>query len=181
MSAHGAQVPVPPEAKTLPANSSLEAVGVAPPAHPLAGALIAIAEQARPGVSAPTRGWLLTGNHVGAFDVARSDGFDITDIAFLESGEALLLERRYNLRDGVACRIRRLAPDAIRPGALADGPPVFEADRAYAIDNMEGIALHRDPATAAQVVTLMTTTSIRYSVRCCWNSRSPSASPRQAA
>ena len=45
----------------LPRNDSLEAVAVAPPGHPLAGALVAIAEQARPGENAPTKGWVLTG------------------------------------------------------------------------------------------------------------------------
>jgi hypothetical protein len=153
--ARGEQVPVPPEVKTLPNNESLEAIGVAPAAHPLAGALIAIAERSRSGDESPTRGWVLTGPSMGAFDVLRSDGFDITDIAFLETGEALLLERRFNLRQGVGCRIRRLAADAIRPGATVDGPVIFEADRSYAIDNMEGIAIHRDPATGECVVTLV--------------------------
>lgn len=153
--APGAQVPVPAEVKTLPANSGLEAMAVAPERHPLAGALIAIAEEARSGDAAPTRGWVLTGHQTGAFDVVRSGGFDITDIAFLETGEALLLERRFNLLDGVACRIRRLARDAIRPGANVDGPVIFQADRAYSIDNMEGIAVHRDPGTGGGVVTLI--------------------------
>lgn len=153
--ARGEQVPVPAEVKTLPNNGSLEAIAVAPPAHSLAGALIAIAEEAQAGETAPTRGWVLTGGQTGAFDVVRSDGFDITDLAFLGTGEALLLERRFTLRDGVACRIRRLAVDAIRPGALADGRVIFEADRAYAIDNMEGMALHRDPGTGEQIVTLI--------------------------
>jgi hypothetical protein len=153
--ARGEPISVPPEVKTLPANSSLEAVGVAPAAHPLAGAVIGIAEQARPGDDAPTRGWVLTGPETGDFDVVRSAGFDITDIAFLDTGEALLLERRYTVIDGVACRIRRLARDAIRPGASVDGPTIFEADRAYAMDNMEGIATHRDPASGARVVTLV--------------------------
>jgi hypothetical protein len=116
--------------------------------------VIAIAEEAQPGDTAPTRGWVLTGSNTGAFDVARSANFDITDIAFLETGEALLLERRFNIRDGVACRIRRLVPDAIRPGALVDGPIIFEADRSHAIDNMEGIAVHRD-AAGTHIVTLI--------------------------
>jgi hypothetical protein len=153
--ARGEQVTVPAEVKTLPGNSSLEAIGVAPPGHPLAGAVIAIAEQARSGDAAPTRGWVLTGTRTGAFEVVRSDGFDITDIAFLNTGEALLLERRFTLRDGVACRIRRLAVDAIHPGAQVDGRVIFEADRAYATDNMEGIAVHRDPGTGERVVTLI--------------------------
>jgi hypothetical protein len=155
MRARGVPLAMPPEVKNLPGNRSLEALGVAPRAHALAGAVIAIAEQARLGEDAPTRGWILTGRTTGAFDVARHDGYDITDIAFLDSGESLLLERRYSVASGPACRIRRLGADAIRPGALADGPVLFEADDRFEIDNMEGIAIHRDPASGETIVTLV--------------------------
>ena len=153
--ARGQIVPVPPELKTLPANESLEALAVAPPNHPLAGGLIAIAERARPGDEEPTRGWVLTGSRRFAFDVRRSHAFDVTDLAFLPSGEALLLERRFRIMSGVACRIRRLAPDVFRADALVDGEIILEADRAYEIDNMEGIAVHRDPGTGQTIVTLV--------------------------
>src|SRR5919202_5053793 len=79
VNARAQSVPVPPEAKQLPSNQSLEAIGVAPQRSPLAGALIAIAERARPGTNAPTRGFILTGARQGAFDVARAGEFDITD------------------------------------------------------------------------------------------------------
>ena len=153
--ARGVPVPVPPEMKQLPYNESLEAVGVPGTGHPLAGCVIAIAERARYGDEAPTRGWVLTGATPFTFDVARSKGFDITDIAFLPSGDALLLERRFRIVTGVACRIRRLGVAAFTAGALVDGPVLFEADRSYEIDNMEGIATHRDPRTGDTVVTLI--------------------------
>ena len=155
VSARGEPVAVPPEVKTLPDNESLEAVGIVPCGQPLAGALFAIAERSRTGDDTPTRGWILTGPETGAFDVVRSHAFDITDITFLASGAALLLERRFNLIDGVACRIRRIAANAIRPGATVDGEVIFEADRRHEIDNMEGIATHRDPASGELVVTLV--------------------------
>lgn len=136
-------VPVPTEAKRLPRNQGLEAIGVAPPKSPLAGALVVIAEQAGGGTDAPTRGFVLSGSRQGAFDVARSGGFDVTDLAFLPSGEMLLLERRVSLLSGFGARIRRIASDAIRPDALVDGPVVFEATSEHQIDNMEGLAVHR--------------------------------------
>ena len=148
-------VPVPAEVKRLPSNESLEALAVAPAGHPLSGALIAIAERARGGDEDPTRGWVLTGPKRFAFDVARSQGFDITDLTFLPSGEALVLERRFRLLGGVACRIRRIAADAFRPMAMVDGEVVFEADRGHEIDNMEGIATHRDAGSGETVVTLI--------------------------
>jgi hypothetical protein len=44
---------------------------------------------------------------------------------------------------GVGIRIRRIPLHAIAPGAVADGPPIFEADLGYEIDNMEGLDVHR--------------------------------------
>lgn len=153
--ARGVPLALPAEVGALPANESLEAVAVAPRDHPLAGAVVAIAERARPGDAAPTRGWVVTGSRPFAFDVARSEGFDITDMTFLPSGDALLLERRFRLLSGVACRIRRLARDAFRPDAIVDGETIFQADRDAAIDNMEGMAVHRDPASGETVLTLI--------------------------
>lgn len=152
--ARGEPIQVPAEVKSLPNNKGLEALAIAPPGHPLAGALIGIAERSREGDDAPTRGFILTGPGQGAFDVARSGGFEVTDITFLPTGEMLLLERYYTRLAGVKARLRRIAPDAIRPGALVDGPAIFEADRTHAIDNMEGIATHRDPS-GTTIVTMV--------------------------
>ncbi len=153
--ARGSGLPVPPELKQLPNNEGLEALAVAPARHPLAGSVVAIAERARSGDDAATRGWVLTGSRPFGFDVVRRDGFDITDLVFLPSGEALLLERRFRILTGVACRIRRIAADAFRPDAAVDGEVIFEADRSYEIDNMEGIAIHEDRSGGGTVVTLV--------------------------
>jgi len=139
-------VPVPAEAKNLPRNQGLEAVGVAPARSQRAGALVVIAEQNGGSTTASTRGFILTGPRPGAFDVARSGGFDVTDLAFLPSGEMLLLERRASLLTGFGARLRRIAADAVYPGATVDGPVLFEAGAGHQIDNMEGLAIHRSGA-----------------------------------
>ena len=139
-------VPVPAEAKDLPRNQGLEAIGVAPPRSPLAGAVVVIAEQAGGSTAAPTRGFVLSGPRRGAFAVARAGGFDVTDIAFLPSGEMLLLERRVSLLSGFGARLRRIPAEAIGPDATIDGPVIFEADSGTRIDNMEGLAVHRTGA-----------------------------------
>lgn len=154
VTALGVEVPMPPEIKALPGNAGLEAIAVAPAGHPLAGRLVAVAEQARGGPSAPTLGWVLGERDAFAFEVARSDDFDVTDMAFLPSGELLLLERHYSLARGVLCRMRRVAADAIRPGAALDGPVIFSADRTHAIDNMEALALTPGPG-GETIVTLL--------------------------
>jgi hypothetical protein len=144
--ARAQSVPVPPDAKQLPRNQGLEAIGVAPSKGPLAGAVVVIAEQAGGTTTTPTRGFILSGPRKGAFEVVRSGGFDVTDLAFLPSGEMLLLERRASLLRGFGARIRRIAADAISSDATVDGPVIFEADMGHQIDNMEGLAVHRDGA-----------------------------------
>ncbi len=139
-------IALPSAARGLPGNAGIEAVGIAPPRSPLAGALVAIAEQARPGEDAPTEGYVVTGPRRGAFRVARSHAYDVTDLAFLPDGAVLLLERRFSWLSGIAVRLRRLDPHAIRPGALADGPVIFESDASHRIDNMEGLTIHREGA-----------------------------------
>jgi hypothetical protein len=42
----------------------------------------------------------------------------------------------------------------VSPGALVDGPVLFEADLGYAIDNMEGLSVHRT-ASGETVLTLI--------------------------
>ncbi|GGC78761.1 esterase-like activity of phytase family protein [Chelatococcus reniformis] len=142
--ARGETVSVPPAAKRLRSNSSLEAIGVAPPASPIAGAVVTIAEQSDG--DGPTRGWILTGPAAGEFRVARHDGFDITDLAFLPGGDMLLLERFYTRATGVKLRLRRVAAADVKAGALLDGPVLATADKGFEIDNMEGLALHRTPS-----------------------------------
>lgn len=152
VAARARPVPVPPEAKALPPNQGLEAIGVAPARHPLAGAVVVVAERAAGGEDAPTLGFILTGPRRGSFEVARAHNFDITDLAFLPDGDMLLLERRFSLLGGLAVRLRRIPAKALAPGALLDGPVVLEAAGGFEIDNMEGLAVHEE---AGQTVVSM--------------------------
>lgn len=140
MNARARPVPVPREAKRLPRNRGLEALGVVP-VGPLKGALVAVAERSGE-ENEPTLGFILNGPQPGLFNVARHDGYDITDLAFLPSGDMLLLERWYKPLRGVGMRIRRIAGRDLRPGAVLDGPSLIEADLGSEIDNMEGLSVH---------------------------------------
>ncbi|BCB18291.1 esterase-like activity of phytase family protein [Bosea sp. ANAM02] len=135
-------VPLPRELKRLPSNRGLEALGVMP-AGALKGALVAIAERSGK-ADEPTLGAILGGPQPGLFRLARHDGYDITDLAFLPSGDMLVLERWYQPLRGVGMRIRRIAGRDIRPGALVDGQRLIEADMGYEIDNMEGLSVHQE-------------------------------------
>lgn len=133
-------VPVPPEVAKLPRNQGLEAIGVIPPGHPLAGRVVAISERSGK-EDEPTRGFIL-GLKNGLFEVVRHDGFDITDMAFLPGGDLVLLERWYRPLRGVGLRIRRITGADLKPGARLDGPYLLGADLGQEIDNMEGLSVH---------------------------------------
>jgi hypothetical protein len=75
--------------------------------------------------------------------VKRSLDYDVSDAALLPGGDVLLLERKFSWTSGLAVRIRRIALGAIKPGAVVDGPILFEADLGFEIDNMEGLSVHR--------------------------------------
>lgn len=135
-------VAVPREVKRLPYNRGLEAIAVVPAGHALAGALLAVAERSgREGEK--TRGFILDSRQPGQFSVARHDGYDITDMAFLPDGDLALLERWYKPWRGVGMRIRRVPGRSIRPGAVLDGNYLVEADLGQEIDNMEGLCVHQ--------------------------------------
>jgi hypothetical protein len=83
--------------------------------------------------------FLIGGPSPGRFSIRRTDNFDISDACLLPSGDLLVLERKFSLTGGIGNRIRRIAMNAIGPGALVDGPSIFDADLGQEIDNFEGL------------------------------------------
>jgi hypothetical protein len=115
-----------------------------PKGLPLAGTLIAMSER---GLDAKGNllAFLIGGPAPGQFSLRRSDNFDVSDAVLLPSGELLVLERKFSWLAGVGIRIRRIALKSVAPGAVVDGPSIFEADLGHEIDNMEGIDAHLTP------------------------------------
>ena len=143
--AHGEPIVLPPAARKLPYNKGIEALVVVPKGNqPLAGTLIAISER---GLDAQGNilGFLIGGKSPGQFAIRRTDDFDVSDAVVLPSGGLLVLERKFSWLSGVGIRIRSIALSAIAPGALIDGPAIFNADLGHEIDNMEGIDAHVTP------------------------------------
>lgn len=140
----GEVVPMPPAVRKLPFNKGLEALVMVPKGLPLAGTLIALSER---GLDADGNliAFLVGGPSPGQFSVRRTEHFDISDAVLLPSGDLLVLERKFSLLEGVGIRIRRIALAAVAPGAVADGPSIFEVDLGQEIDNMEGIDVHVTP------------------------------------
>ena len=153
LGARAQPIAVPPDFKTFTYNKSLECLAAPPKGAPLAGSLIAVTERSLD-AAGNHRSYILGGARVERFTVKRSEGFDVSDCTILPPADLLLLERRYSPPLGVAIRIRKLRLADIKEGALVDGPPLFEADLAYQIDNMEGIGIHRD-AHGETILTLV--------------------------
>ena len=142
LKARGEVVKVPADFKSFARNKSLECLASPPKGAPRAGELIAVTEESLD-ATGNLRAFVLDGAETTRFSVKRTDEFAVSDCAILPPGDLLLLERRYSVARGVAMRIRRVPLQAIKEGALVDGPPLIEADLAYQIDNMEGIAVSR--------------------------------------
>jgi hypothetical protein len=142
--ARGEVVPTPPALRKLPRNKGLEGLVMVPKGMPLAGTLIAFSER---GLDAEGNliAFLIGGKAPGQFSVRRSNNFDISDAVLLPSGELLILERKFSWLTGVGIRIRSIPLKTIAPGAVVDGPSIFEADLGNEVDNMEGIDAHVTP------------------------------------
>src|ERR1700742_5230918 len=140
----GEVVPMPPAVKKLPYNKGLEALVLVPKGLPLAGTLIAISER---GLDANGNliAFLVGGKTPGQFSVCRTEDFDVSDAVLLPAGDLLILERKFSWLSGVGIRVRRIALGSVAPGALIDGPSIFEADLGNEVDNMEGIDAHVTP------------------------------------
>ena len=134
-------------------NRSFETVVHFPPDGPRGGGLVVITE-----MSLDRNGnifaAILEGPGKGIFTVRREGAFDITDGAFLNNGDLLLLERSFSMMTGVRMRLRQIPGDSIVKGALVDGPVLFEANMRYQIDNMEGMDVWTR-ADGAQIVSLI--------------------------
>jgi hypothetical protein len=150
--ARGQPIAVPPDFKTFTSNKSLECLAAPPKGAPLGGALIAVTEHSLDDAG-NHRSFAIKDGQFTRFSVKRSNDFDVSDCTILPPADLLLLERRYSPLLGVAMRIRRLHLADIKDGALLDGAPLIEADLGFQIDNMEGIAVHRN-AQGETIITL---------------------------
>ena len=111
----------------------------------MGGTLIAISERGLDEIG-NLRAFLISGPTPGTFTIKRIEQFDISDAALLPSGDLLILERSFSWPEGLLVQIRQIKITDIRPGAIVDGPILFEADLRFEIDNMEGLAVHQTPA-----------------------------------
>ena len=124
-------------------NRGLESLAFAK-AGSLKGAAVAIGELDRERHDR-LPGWIIPQDGAPRmFTLLASDNYAATDAAFLPDGDLLLLERRFNLSQGVGMRIRRFDAAALEGADGLQGEVLIDANLAYQIDNMEGLSVDVD-------------------------------------
>jgi hypothetical protein len=146
ISGGGKNVPVPAFVKAWPANRGIEALGFLPANAPYAGQLIGFSERSHD-TGDTSEAFVMKEDGSGAFRflIRRSERFDVTDLDFMPNGDLVLLERFFSPMRGVGMRLRRIRTSTIRPDAVIEPETLLAVDNSHAIDNMEGLSIHRGP------------------------------------
>jgi len=131
-----AAIPVPAALRSLRSNSGIEALAVLAD-----GALLAIAEGREQ--AATSAAFLWRGGAWSELVYPRAPGFRPTGATTLPGGDLLVVERSFNLFDGVAIRLQRIAASQCRAGATLQGTTLAVLRRPLTLDNMEGVAARR--------------------------------------
>jgi hypothetical protein len=136
-------VPHPREIDTGPDNGEIEALG-----QLADGRLLAIAESQFDS-GGNTRAWAWQSSQTTPFSIARYGDYRVTDLAVLDNGSILTLERRFEPTSLPGMAVRRFSASAITHGTIIKPELLLEATAPlYVIDNMEGIAACQRHGTA---------------------------------
>lgn len=142
ISAPRGNLKLPASVQGLRANDGIEAVTIVR-GGPLKGATVAIAQLSSDDAIGHN-GWIWSGTGVRSFQLASSDGYDVTDIASLDDGTLFVLERRFRWTEGVRVRVRRVPAAELVAGATVVGEVLMQATQDSEIDNMEALAVSRN-------------------------------------
>lgn len=141
LSAERGAVPLPAAARRMRSNQGIEGMTVMR-GGPYKGSLIAFSERLYD-LSRNHTGWLWTPKGPATIHLKNIGDYDVTDLSSLDDGTLFVLERRFRWTEGVKMRLRRIAPDEVKPGRTIEGETLIEADLADQIDNMEGLSVTR--------------------------------------
>jgi hypothetical protein len=159
LSSPSAYLDLPKAMQALRSNTGVESI-----AHlgsgPLAGNFVSFAER-RTDEAGRRIGWIFSGSGSRTIKLAPIGNYDISDIAAMPDGGLLVLERRFRWSEGIRIRIRRLSPKALQASTPMPGETIFEAGSGTALDNMEGISVHRSSA-GETIVTLISDDNFNF-------------------
>ncbi len=145
------EVAIPERLTDLRTNRSIESVCIAPPASPVAGSTLLIAEDLKTSEGNHSA-WLLGRQDRGPLSFAATSGVYPTDCAFLPDGDLLVLERGVGFLT-FTMTLKRVPAAEVRPGAVMTGE-VLLAVSGGEIDNMEGLAVHPGPDGRPRITVL---------------------------
>ena len=148
LAGHPEEIPAPAALQSLRSNSGIEALATLAD-----GALLAIAEGRKNEDTSPAFLW--RGGVWSELVYPRVPGFRPTGATTLPGGDLLVIERSFNIFDGVAIRLQRIAAAQIRAGATLRGTTLAVLRRPLTLDNMEGVAARRNPATGETLLYLI--------------------------
>ncbi len=132
-------LPIPPGFEALPVNGGLESVLALPD-----GRIIALAETSGDWAKG-FPGWIIRGDQVSRFSLARNDWYVPTDLSLGPEGEWIyLIERRFTLIGGFGIRIRRFALTALQDAARIEPELLAEVGEPPLVENYEALATARD-------------------------------------
>ena len=129
-------LPAPSAFEALRGNSGIEALATLSD-----GALFALAEGRKGAAESPA--YLRREGAWAELSYLRRGVFRPTGAARLPDGDLLVIERSFNIFDGVAIRLRRIAAQSIVPGARLDGTAIAVLRPPLTVDNLEGVAVRR--------------------------------------
>ncbi len=136
------EIAIPQWLTDLRTNESIESVCIAPPASPIAGSTLIIAE-AHVRTAGQWAATLLGNRDRGDLGLAMAPGLNPTDCAFLPNGDLLVLERGLAFL-AFSMQIRRIPANEVRPGATLDGEIILSGSGS-AVDNFEALGVRSLP------------------------------------
>jgi len=143
------EVAIPQWLTDLRTNESLESICIAPPASPIAGSTLLLAENALD-EHGNHRGELLGVRDRGPIGYTNSPIVNPSDCAFLPNGDLLILERGVALFSFVMA-LRRVPAAEVKAGHLMAGELLLSAEGGD-IDNMESLMVHQTPGGEMRIL-----------------------------
>ncbi|NRA88008.1 MAG: esterase-like activity of phytase family protein, partial [Rhizobiales bacterium] len=147
----------------FPTNRGLEGVTSLPANHNYRGWLLTIAEK-KLDENGNHSAWLVNGDKNLSLKIKRVDDFSITDVNYLPNGDIVILERALSILRGPQVQIRQFCGRDIKPGALVTGEVLLNRNWVYAVDNMEGLAVHKS-ADDETILTLVSDNNFHFMQR----------------
>jgi hypothetical protein len=125
----------PPNLARAPANGGIEGLTELPD-----GRLLALTEEFR-NPDGSFKGWIIDGEQFSELSYVPAEDYRVSDAASLESGDVLVLERRYRPLGIFSARVIVVKAEAIRPNAQLSGKELLKLEGPLVVDNFEGIAV----------------------------------------